>query len=89
MVAQRLRAWFREKMPLPGTVVDRYLLGNLPAKMTEYKLATREALSPIEKRLVKIEDDLNDLEEWRTDTAQKINNTKKTVERLELKFGVA
>ena len=86
-VFERMRGWFRGRAIRPSTMVDRYLLENLPGKVTEYKLATRENLVPIEKRLLEYEGDTDELERWRAESWSRVNNIKKKVKRLELKFG--
>jgi len=85
-VFERIRGWFRGRAIRPSTMVDRYLLENLPGKVTEYKLATRETLAPIEKKLSEYEGDMDDLEQWRAESWSRVNDIKKRVERLELKF---
>lgn len=85
-VFERMRGWFRGHAIRPSTMADRYLLENLPGKVTEYKLATRENLGPVEKRLSEYEGDMDELEQWRAESWSRVNDTKKRVERLELKY---
>jgi len=86
-VFERMRGWFRGRAIRPSTMVDQYLLEHLPGKVTEYKLATRENLAPIEKKLSEYEGDMDELERWRAESWSRVNDIKKRVERLELKFG--
>lgn len=85
-IFERVCGWFRGRAIRPSTMVDRYLLENLPGKVTEYKLATRENLVPIEKRLSEYEGDLDELEQWREESRSRVNDVKKKVGRLELKY---
>lgn len=87
-IFERVRGWFRGLAIRPSTMVDRYLLKNLPGKVTEYKLATRENLAPVEKELSEYEGDMDELEQWRAESWSQVNNIKKRAERLELKYGV-
>jgi len=87
-VFERMRGWFRGLAIRPSTMVDRYLLENLPGKVTEYKLATRENLVPIEKKLSEYEGDMDELEQWRAESRSRVNDIKKRVERLEPKYSV-
>ena len=85
-VFERMRGWFRGLAIRPSTMVDRYLLENLPGKVTEYKLATIENLGPIEKKLSEYEGDMDELEQWRAESWSRVNDIKKKVERLEIKY---
>ena len=85
-IFERVRGWFRGCAIRPSTMVDRYLLENLPGKVTEYKLAIRENLVPIEKKLSEYEGDMDELEQWRAESWSRVNDVKKKVERLELKY---
>jgi hypothetical protein len=87
-VFERVHGWFGGRAIRPSSIVDRYFLENLPGKIVEYKLATRENLAPIEKKLSEYEGDINELEKWRAESWSRVNDIKKKVERFELKFGV-
>jgi hypothetical protein len=87
-VFERMGGWFRGHAIRPSTMVDRCLLENLPGKVTEYKLASRESLAPIEKRLSEYERDVDELDQWRTESWRRVNDVQKRMERLELKYGV-
>ncbi len=87
-VFERMRGWFRGRAIRPSTMVDRYLLENLPEKVAEYKLASRENIAPIERRLSEYERDVDELDQWRTESSRRANDVKERVERLELKYGV-
>jgi polyhydroxyalkanoate synthesis regulator phasin len=59
----------------------------MPDLIDRHKLATKTDFVEVDKRFDTFDRDLDQLENWRTETRPKVDDLKKRMKRLELKYG--
>ncbi len=87
-LAERFKGYFRNKAIRPSDKVDRYITGRLPELIGEYKLATRNDLGGIDRRIEEALNEVSELDRWREETKNKIEKAEKKVSRLEKFYGI-
>jgi hypothetical protein len=68
--------------------IDQYLSEHLPELMDEYKIADRNDVSDLDPQFEGFEKRISDLENWRKDFDQRMNEGSRRIERLKMKYGV-
>ena len=68
--------------------VDLYLSEHLPDLIDEYRLATKRDIAVVDKTFETYGGDIEELEEWKNSTSQRVEGVGERIERLEYKHGV-
>ncbi len=84
---ERVRGYFRSKAIRPSDKVDRFIIGNLPEYVEEYKLAHRSDLKGVDKRIEESLKEVRDMEIWKESTEERLEEARRKVERMEKLHG--
>lgn len=87
-VLERVKGFFRSKPIRPSDKVDQYITGNLPDLIEEYKLALRKDLGGVDEKIEEFVDEVTEMNEWKEDTEERLEEARKRVKRLEKKHGI-
>lgn len=82
-LVDRMKTYLRSKPITPSDRVDAYITKKLPEFIDEYKLARRDDLEGIDKRIHEFVEQVDDLKEWKKNTSRRLDKAKKRVKRLE------
>lgn len=85
---ERVKGFIKSKPILPSDQVDQYITGNFPKYIREYKLAIRNDLDGIDKKVEKFVEEVDELNDWKDKSKIRLDNVKGKVERLEKMYGV-
>jgi len=68
--------------------VDLYLSENMGLLLDEYRVADRSDLLDVETSMTGQEARMKDLENWRSETTEKLSSTRSRLDRMKTKYGV-
>ena len=87
-IGERLKGYLRGREMTYAHQMDHYLMENLPRLAREYELATMANLAPVDAKIDRGKQSVEDLEGWRVRASSRVEQIKKRVARLEVKYGV-
>lgn len=87
-IVDRIKGAFNKKTITPSSKVDEYVTQNLPDYIEDYKLARKDDLKGVPKRVEEFSKELSELKNWEEDTSQRLEEAKKKVKRLEKLHGI-
>lgn len=87
-MVDRIKSVFNKKAITPSSKIDKYITQNLPDYIEDYKLARKDDLKGIPKRVEEFSKELSELKDWEEETSGRLEEAKKKVERLEKLHGI-
>ena len=85
---ERFRAYIRGHIPSVSRGVDSYLSLNLPDLVETHNLALRKDVRDIDGMLGGYEGRVNNLDEWKNSSGERMMKIKHRLDLLEKKYGV-
>ncbi|MBN1539544.1 MAG: hypothetical protein JW939_05315 [Candidatus Thermoplasmatota archaeon] len=80
---------FSVKHPVSmGRKIDHYLVEHLPDLMDEYKIADRNDIADLDPEFEGYEKRMTDLEGWKKEFDQRLDEGSRRIERLRRKYGL-
>jgi hypothetical protein len=68
--------------------IDQYLSERLPWMMDEYKIADRNDLMDLDGQFNGLENRMDELDKWKKEFDDRMNNSRARLDRLKMKYGV-
>ncbi|MGA1866679.1 MAG: hypothetical protein ACMUFK_04345 [Thermoplasmatota archaeon] len=87
-IGSRIQA-YRARHPVTmSKKIDQYLVEHLPDLMDEYKIADRNDITDLDPEFEGFENKMSDLEIWKEEFDQRLDEGSKRIERLTDKYGL-
>ncbi|MFO7992285.1 MAG: hypothetical protein R6U61_08365 [Thermoplasmata archaeon] len=87
-ITERVKGFIKSKPILPSDKVDKYITGNFPELVSEYKLATSKDLNGVDKKIEKFVEEIDEMREWKINTEERVEVYHKKIARLEKRYGL-
>lgn len=87
-IFKKIKGKFKDRPIRPSSKIEKFVDNNLPRYIDEYKLAKRSDLNGIDKKVEEFMGELDELDNWKSHTKERVEEDKRKVERLKKKVGI-